>query len=47
MLVRTATIKSLQKINAGEGWRKGNPLKLLVGVQTDTTTMENNSERFL
>ena len=47
MLVRTATIKSLQKINAGVGWRKGNPLKLLVGVQTDTTTMENNSERFL
>ena len=47
MLVRTATIKSLQKINAGEGWRKGNPLKLLVGVQTDTTTMENNSERVL
>ena len=47
MLVRIATIKSLQKTNAGEGWRKGNPLTLLVGVQIDTTTMENNSERFL
>ena len=23
-------------------WRKGNPLKLLVGMQTSTTTMENS-----
>ena len=27
-------------------WRKGNPLTLLVGMQTDTTTTENSS-RFL
>ena len=44
MLVRIATIKSLQKINAGEGWRKGNPLTLLVGMQTSTATMENSVE---
>ena len=25
-------------------WRKGNPLALLVGMQTDTVTMENSVE---
>ena len=25
-------------------WRKGNPFTLLVGMQTDTTTMENDME---
>ena len=25
-------------------WRKGNPLTLLVGIQIDTTTLENNME---
>ena len=25
-------------------WRKGNPLALLVGMQTSTTTMENSVE---
>ena len=25
-------------------WRKGNPLKLLVGMQTSTATMENSVE---
>ena len=25
-------------------WRKGNPLTLLVGMQTSTATMENNVE---
>ena len=25
-------------------WRKGNPLTLLVGMQTSTTTMENSVE---
>ena len=25
-------------------WRKGNPLVLLVGIQTDTNTMENSME---
>ena len=33
--------KSLQAINAGEGVEKGNPLTLLVGMQTSTATMEN------
>ena len=28
-------------------WRKGNPLTLLVGMQTSTVTMENNGWRFL
>ena len=26
------------------GWRKGNPLTLLVGMQTSTATMENSVE---
>ena len=25
-------------------WRKGNPLTLLVGIQTDTATLENSME---
>ena len=36
--------KSLQRINAGEGVEKGNPLTLLVGMQTSTATMENRGE---
>ena len=36
--------KSLQTINSGELWRKGNPVTLLVGIQTSTATMENNVE---
>ena len=46
MLVRMALSKSLQTINAGEGrvWRKGNPLTLLVGMQTSTATAENSVE---
>ena len=36
--------KSLQAINAARVWRKGNPLILLVGMQTSTTTMENSVE---
>ena len=31
----------LQAINA---WRKGNPLTLLVGMQTSTAVMENSVE---
>ena len=42
--VRMVAIKSLQAVNAGEGWRKGNPLTLLVGMQTSTATMENSVE---
>ena len=36
--------KSVQKVNAGEGWIKGNPLTLLVGMQTSIATMENSVE---
>ena len=36
--------KSLQTINAGEGVEKGNPLTLLVGMQTSTATVENSVE---
>ena len=43
MLVRMAASKSLQIIiNAGEVWTKGNPLILLVGMQTSTATIENS-----
>ena len=41
MLVRIATIKSLQTINAGEGVEKR---ELLVGMQTVIVTMENSEE---
>ena len=36
--------KSPQTINAGEGAAKGNPLTLLVGMQTRRVTMENSVE---
>ena len=36
--------KRLQTINAGEGVEKGNPLTLLVGMQTSTATMEKSVE---
>ena len=36
--------KSLQTINTGEGVEKGNPLTLLVGIQTSTATKENSVE---
>ena len=36
--------QSLQAINAEEGVGKGNPLTLLVGMQTSTATMENSVE---
>ena len=36
--------KSLQTINAGERAEKRNPLRLLVGMQTSTATMENSVE---
>ena len=38
------SLKSLQTINSGEGVEKGNPLTLLVGMQTVTATMENSVE---
>ena len=42
-LVRMAIIKKCTK-NAGEGVEKREPLALLVGMQTDTVTMENSME---
>ena len=43
MLVRKVAIKEstnmLERV-----WRKGNPLTLLVGMQTSTATMENSVE---
>ena len=36
--------QSLQTTNAGEVWRKGNPLTLLVGMQFGTAIMENSVE---
>ena len=36
--------KSLQTISAGEGVEKRNTLALLVGMRTDTATMENSTE---
>ena len=44
MPVRMATIRNLQKINAGVGAEKRNPLTLLVGMQTHTATLENSVE---
>ena len=36
--------KNLQTIVLERVWRKGNPLTLLVGMQTNTATMENSVE---
>ena len=41
-LVRMAIIESLQMLE--KVWRKVNPLTLLVGMQTDSVTMENSVE---
>ena len=37
--VETRKAKMLERV-----WRKGNPLTLLVGMQTSTATMENSVE---
>ena len=39
--VRMAIIKNLQKINAGENWRKGTPPTLSVGLYIDAATMNS------
>ena len=45
MLVRMAAIQKSINTKRWRGlWRKGNPLKLLVGMQTSTATMENSVE---
>ena len=36
--------KKVYKQMLERGWRKGNPLTLLVGMQTSTATMENSVE---
>ena len=38
-VIKKSTNNSLERV-----WRKGNPLTLLVGMQTSTTTMENSVE---
>ena len=44
-LVRMAAIqKSTNKQMLEKVWRKGNPLTLLVGMQTSTAAMENSVE---
>ena len=44
-LVRMAMVKkSTNNKHWGKVCRKGNPLTLLVGMQTGTTTMENSVE---
>ena len=44
MPVRMAAIKVYKQQTLERVWRKGNPLTLLVGMQTDATTMENSME---
>ena len=44
MLIRMAAIKKSTTINAGAGVHKGNPLMLLVGMQTSIATVENSVE---
>ena len=39
--------KNLQSINAGESLEKGNPLVLLVGVEIDTSAMDNSMKIIL
>ena len=44
MPVRMAAIKKSTNNKCRWMWRKGNPLTLLVGMQTSTATMENSLE---
>ena len=44
ILVRMAAIEKSTNNKCWRGWKKGNPLMLLVGMQTRTSTMENNVE---
>ena len=44
MLVRIAAIKKRTNDKGWRVWRKGNALRLLVGMQTSTATMENSVE---
>ena len=42
--VRMAAIQKFTSNKCWRVWRKGNPLTLLVGMQTSTATMENSVE---
>ena len=42
--VRMAAIQVYKQQMLERVWRKGNPLTLLVGMQTSTATMENSME---
>ena len=42
MLVRIAAIKKRTDDKGWRVWRKGNALRLLVGMQTSTAIMENS-----
>ena len=42
--VRMAAIEVYKQLMLERVWRKGNPLTLLVGMQTGTATMENSVE---
>ena len=44
MPVRMAGIQKSTSNKCRRGWRKGNPLTLLVGMQTSTAIMENSAE---
>ena len=44
MLVRMAAIQVYKQLMLERVQRKGNPLTLLVGVQTSTATRENSVE---
>ena len=44
MPVRMAAIKFYKQYMLESVWRKGNPLTLLVGMQTSTATVENSVE---
>ena len=42
--VRMAAVQKSTSNKCWRGWRKGNPLTLLVGMQTSTAAMENSVE---
>ena len=44
MPVRMAAVKKFTNNKCWRVWRKGNPLTLLVGMQTTTATVENSVE---
>ena len=47
MQIKTTMTYHYTPVRMERVWRKGNPLTLLVGMQTSTATMENSFLRFL